>query len=87
MFGSKRMFVVYGWAMTAALLAACGAAAAPTPSRFKACRRWIPVRSLALIVASRRIPAICNLGARPGAIKPLPVVARSSRSSGARIGL
>ena len=26
MFGSKRIFVVYGWALTAALLAACGAA-------------------------------------------------------------
>ena len=32
MFGSKRLFAVYGWAMTAALLAACGAAAAPTPA-------------------------------------------------------
>ncbi|HQX12088.1 MAG TPA: hypothetical protein PKY66_16865, partial [Thermoflexales bacterium] len=32
MFGSKRLFAVYGWAMSAALMAGCGAAAAPTPA-------------------------------------------------------
>ncbi len=32
MFGSTRMFVVYGFAMSVALLAACGAASAPTPA-------------------------------------------------------